>query len=329
MTIQRDKANYTTIPGAPLSFDDKDVVCKTEYCYRVVSNYASGAKSISLEKCGTAFTTAPPPAIDNISAVVTDPGVDLNWLVDSKVNKPVYTVFRSAAGSGYTQFATVDDKKFTDEQYTTAGVYCYRIDYADACGNLSAPGTPFCPVRLSGNLNDTNVVTVAWSSFKGWKNGVRNYLLERYNESGNLINSVNVGLDTTYVEEPDPKNQTIRYRIKAVSLTPGLTASLSNSVELAKKTNLFSPTAFTPNHDRLNDTFTISGQYIKNISLKIFDRWGALIYASESNEAWNGMRGGTDQPMPEGTYVWKAEITDTSGKNFSEEGTLLLIRRSN
>lgn len=330
MTIQRDKQNYSTIPGAPLSFDDKDVVCKTNYCYTIVSNYAGGAKSISLEKCGTAINTLTPPAIENVSAVVTDPGVDLNWLIDPKVNKPQYNLFRSIGGGGYLPFANTADLKFTDSEYTTAGVYCYRIDYEDACGNFSPSGTPFCPVRLSGTVDDINIVTVRWSKYNGWKDGVKNYILERYNESGALINSVNVGSDTSYVEDPpDAKNQTIRYHVRAVANKAGVTASLSNTVELAKKTNLFSPTAFTPNQDKLNDTFTVSGQFIKSVHLKIFDRWGVLVFSSEDTEPWNGKRGGTGEAMPEGTYVWKAEITDTSGKNFSENGTVLLIRRSN
>jgi len=330
VTIQRDKQNYTTIPGAPLSFDDKDIVCKTDYCYKIISNYPGGAKSTSLEKCGTSFTTTPLPQIDNISAVVTDPGVDLNWLVDPKINKPQYSLFRSIGGADYQPFATATDKKFTDADYTTSGTYCYRVDYIDACGNFSPSGIPTCPVRLTGSLEDHNIVTLSWSRFNGWKAGVKNYILDRYTIDGKLINSVNVGTDTSYVEDPaDPKNQSIRYRVRAVSVTAGLTASLSNIVEIAKKTNLFSPTAFTPNHDKLNDTFIVSGYYIARISLMIFDRWGALVYTSDKSEAWNGTRSESGQPMPEGSYVWKANITDLSGKNFSEEGTVLLIRKGN
>jgi gliding motility-associated-like protein len=331
VSILRDKQSYSTIPGAPLSFDDNDVVCNTSYCYQVITNYANNVKSISLEKCGTSFTTATPPQINNISAIVTDPGVDLEWLVDPKVNQPQFTLLRSAGGGAYSPFATTTDKKFTDGEYTTSGVYCYRIDYTDACGNVSPEGVPVCPVRLGGNLDDSNVTTINWSKFNGWVSGVKTYVVERHKADGTLINSVNVGTDTSYVEDPDPKIQIIYYRIRAVAISSGLTASFSNTIEIAKKTNLYFPTAFTPNHDKLNETFSVNGHYITKINLKIFDRWGVLVYASEGNssEAWNGNRGGSGIPMPEGTYVWKAEITDLSGKNFSREGTVLLIRKGN
>ena len=328
-TIQRDKQNYTTLPLAPLSFDDEDIVCKTEYCYRVVSNYPGGAKSTSLEKCGTSFSTTTLPQIDNVSAVVTDPGVDLNWVIDPKINKPQYTLFRSIGGADYQPFATAADKKFTDAEYTTAGAYCYRVDYTDACGNFSPGGIPTCPIRLTGSLGDHNIVSLSWTKFTGWKDGVRGYIVDRSTASGKL-GSITVGTDTSYVEDPpDAKNQAIKYTVRAISFKTGLTASVSNTVEIVKKTNLYSPTAFTPNRDKLNETFTISGQYIKKISLKIFDRWGVLIFLSEGGDTWNGNREGSGQAMPEGTYVWKAEVTDTSGKQFTREGTVFLIRTSN
>jgi len=261
---------------------------------------------------------------------VTDPSVELNWLVDPKVNKPEYSLFRSIGGSTYQPFAKADDKKFTDAEYTTTGLYCYRVDYIDACGNFSPAGIPTCPVRLAGTLLDNNIVTLSWSKFNGWKEGVSNYVIDRYTTTGTLINSVNVGVDTTYTEDPDPKIQTIRYRIRAISNTTGLTASLSNNLEIAKKTNLYSPTAFTPNGTgpKENEIFTVSGYYISKISLMIFDRWGALLYTSDKN-GWNGTRSETDQPLPEGSYIWKANVTDLSGKNFSKEGTVLLIRKGN
>ncbi|HEY5824034.1 MAG TPA: gliding motility-associated C-terminal domain-containing protein, partial [Cyclobacteriaceae bacterium] len=279
--------------------------------------------------CGTSFTTTPLPQIDNISAIVTDPGVDLNWLVDPKINKPDYSLFRSIGGSIYLPFAKAADKKFTDADYTTAGAYCYRVDYIDACGNFSPAGIPTCPIRLAGTLLDNNIVTLSWSKFNGWKDGVKNYVVDRYSTTGSLINSINMDLDTTYSEDPDPKIQSIRYRIRAISTTTGLTASLSNIVEIAKKTNIYTPTAFTPNQDKLNDTFTVSGYYISKISLMIFDRWGALVYTSDKSEAWNGTKSETGQLMPEGSYIWKANVTDLSGKNFSEEGTVFLIRKGN
>jgi gliding motility-associated-like protein len=331
VTIQRGGTNYTTIPGAPLTFSDLDVVCLTNYCYKVINNYAGGRKSISLEKCGVAFTTATPPLIDNISSVVGNPGgVELSWVVDPKINKPEFTIFRSRLGSGLQTWTTTSTPKVTDPDYTTDGEYCYRIDYKDGCGNVSPAGLPVCPIRLAGTLDNVNVTTLTWPEYNGWVNGVSNYTVEKYTKSGALITSVNVGTNTFYVDEPpDPKNQLIIYKVKATANTTGLTASVSNVLEIIKRTNLYSPTAFTPDNDKLNDTFSVGGQYIVKLSLKIFDRWGAMVFSSDKNEPWNGMRSETGAAMPTGSYVWRADVTDLAGQNFSEEGTVILIRKNN
>jgi gliding motility-associated-like protein len=331
VTIQRGGTNYTSIPGAPLTFSDADVICLTNYCYKVINNYAGGRKSISLEKCGVAFTTAIPPIIDNISSVVGDPnGVELSWVVDPKINKPEFTIFRSRLGSGLQTWTTTTTPKVTDPDYATDGEFCYSVDYHDACGNFSPPGLPACPMRLAGTLDNKNVTTLTWPKYNGWANGVSNYTVEKYNKDGALITSVNVGTDTSYVDDPpDPKNQLIRYKIKATASTTGLTASVSNLLEIIKRTNLYAPTAFTPDNDKLNDTFSIGGQYIVKLSLKIFDRWGVLVYSSDKNQPWGGSRIGEGQPMPTGSYVWRADVTDLAGQNFSEEGTVILIRKNN
>ena len=63
------------------------------------------------------------------------------------------------------------------------------------------------------------------------------------------------------------------------------------------------------------------------MELKIFDRWGAMIFFSDANKAWNGTQSG--RPMPEGTYVWIANLTDMAGRNFSREGTVVILKKGN
>ncbi|MEQ8423067.1 MAG: hypothetical protein RIA63_00055, partial [Cyclobacteriaceae bacterium] len=68
--IQRDNNPYTIIPGAPSSFNDVDIDCKTNYCYRIINSYAGGVRSSSLQYCGESFKIDSPPAIVNASAMV-------------------------------------------------------------------------------------------------------------------------------------------------------------------------------------------------------------------------------------------------------------------
>lgn len=332
VTVKRNQQNnYTTIPGAPLTFSDTDVTCKTNYCYTITSNYPGGSKSTSLEKCGEAFTTVAPPQLTNVSAVVGNPqGVEISWAAPAAINTPEYKVYRSTGGASYLPLITTKDLKIQDGSYTTEGVYCYRVDYTDACGNASPEGKPACPIRLSGTLGEKNIADLLWSAYDGWTNGVNRYVVEKYTTDGQLIAAADLSTAEAYKDDPaDPKNQVIRYIVKAYSNDTGVTLSSSNTIEIAKATNLFSPTAFTPNGDKLNDTFVVSGQYITKLELKVFDRWGVMVFSTDKNEPWNGTRSGSNVQLPTGTYIWKAEMTDFAGQTFSEEGTVMLIRKTN
>lgn len=77
----------------------------------------------------------------------------------------------------------------------------------------------------------------------------------------------------------------------------------------------------TPNQDGWNDYFTISnieGCGFK-VELKIFNRWGALIYQSNNYQNnWNGTSSknaiGTSNKVPTGTYFYIINITDSGLK---------------
>ena len=65
---------------------------------------------------------------------------------------------------------------------------------------------------------------------------------------------------------------------------------------------LWIPTAFTPNKDNINDNFLVQGEYITKYNIKIFDRWGSMVYESNDIKApWDGTLNG--RPLQFGVYV--------------------------
>lgn len=326
-TIERTSptAPQVTVITATNPFVDTDTECKTDYCFRVISNYGSGRTSTSLEKCVTAFSNTVPTSIDDVTAAVGPGGASLEWVQDPLfVPTPGYNVQRSSGTGGYSFYTTVAASPFTDNVYTTQGQYCYKINYVDKCGNPSAPGGDVCPVQLNGTMDQSNVISLTWTRYRGWKNGVKHYVLEKYNLQGALIQSV-TQTDTVFLDNaPDPDNQYVRYVVRAVPNDPARPDALSNEKEFIRSSNLYYPTAFTPNKDNLNDGFIVQGQYIVKIKLSVFDRWGVLLFSTEKNEPWDGSSNG--KIMPPSTYVWKADITDKAGQNYSREGTVALIR---
>ncbi len=327
--IVRNSASYVIIPGAPALFNDVDVICKTNYCYQVINIYAGGVRSFSLEKCGEAFTTVNPSAIDNTSTLVGANGVELIWEQDPLFSVEEYAVLRYQ-GNLFGVAGKTTTPLFSDTGYTTEGNFCYQINYGDLCGNASQPGDLICPMRLAATINNDNVITLRWNSLRGWRNGVSNYRIEKFDKSGGLMQVINVGTDTTWVDDqPDAINQVVQYQIIAQSIEAGLVNSVSNRVVVTKEVNLFYPTAFTPDGvgPVENETFTVLGQYIVKLDLKIFDRWGSMVFNTNKNEPWNGTNNG--RALIEGTYVWIARINDLAGRDFSREGTVVILKKKN
>lgn len=85
----------------------------------------------------------------------------------------------------------------------------------------------------------------------------------------------------------------------------------------------FIPNAFTPNGDGLNDVFRVVGLY-RNIKFKmvIYDRWGQLIFQSDSlDKAWDGTYKGS-RCEPE-TYAWLVEV-EFLGQDIITQGSIVL-----
>ncbi len=91
---------------------------------------------------------------------------------------------------------------------------------------------------------------------------------------------------------------------------------------------LFIPKAFSPNGDGNNDFFEIFGKHFTNFELKIFNRWGEIIYLSkDKTHFWNGLY--REEEMPIGTYPWTIEYEssfDAEAPRKKLKGAVTLIR---
>jgi len=321
-SISRNSTPYIITPST--SFSDIDVTCENNYCYQITSNYSNGSQSISLTQCVTAFSTRVPTLINNGSAVVSDGGVALTWLQDPNFIPTQYFVLRDENKGAFQNIALSTTMSYTDATYTTSGDYCYLINYVDQCKNNSATGSTICPIRLLGTVEKSNAIYLTWNNYKGWLNGVQSYTLQKFNQSGSLLTTFPLSLDTTFLDNAiDSVNQIVSYQVTATANAGGLIASVSNVALFTKEPNLYCPTAFTPNNDGRNDTFTIKGFFITRLEFNIFDRWGTLIYANDSSKPWDGKFNG--RVMPNDTYVWTAKGSDLAGQNFSRSGTVVLL----
>jgi gliding motility-associated-like protein len=320
-----DGTLLVTNPGAS-PYVDSGVSCGIDYCYQLTSNYPNGSRSVSLVKCGTGFSTDAPTAIQNTTALVGDNSLILEWQTDTQFTPGEFSIEKSTGGN-YSFLSTSIQTAFSDPSYRTEDASCYRISYKDVCDNQSPPGLSACPLRLTGSLQSDNSITLSWTPYQGWRNGVAGYTIEKYSQDGQLLQTFSVGNITAYVDQAtDVNHQTFGYVVKATAVEAGLGQAVSNRVFVLKNPNLFHPTAFTPNGDNLNDIFTVFGQYVVGFEMKIFNRWGELLFTTDNIESgWDGRFRGTE--MPEGTYTFIAHVTDRAGRTFKRSGSVMLLRK--
>ncbi|MBR9922092.1 MAG: hypothetical protein GYB31_14730 [Bacteroidetes bacterium] len=109
-------------------------------------------------------------------------------------------------------------------------------------------------------------------------------------------------------------------------------ATSSITLEYETCREYFLPNVFSPDYNGLNDYFFVQdGGDIREITyLKIFDRWGGLVYEQYNflpNDlmlGWDGTHRGKE--VNEGVYVWIMEGYFKDGEPFLEKGDVTLIR---
>lgn len=123
---------------------------------------------------------------------------------------------------------------------------------------------------------------------------------------------------STWVQPEESMVYTITY-------TDGEGCTASASVSIILNGTLFVPNTFTPNGDGVNDVFGAWGTELDTFHLMVFNRWGELIFESNSiDRFWDGTYKGVASQID--TYVWRVEATELSGRFHSEFGHVNLIR---
>lgn len=110
-----------------------------------------------------------------------------------------------------------------------------------------------------------------------------------------------------------------------VANTWGCADTTLRLVDVDPDFGVYVPNTFTPNNDRRNDVFMPVIRSAKNYDLKIFDRWGELLFHTyELQGGWDGTFRGED--CKQDSYAWKMELTSMNGQRKIITGQVNLIR---
>lgn len=92
---------------------------------------------------------------------------------------------------------------------------------------------------------------------------------------------------------------------------------------------VFVPNIFSPNGDLENDVLTVFGENLDDVKIKIYDRWGELLYESTSAEeavymGWDGTYEG--KKLTPQVFVYYLEGNYLDGETFFFQGNITLVK---
>ena len=207
--------------------------------------------------------------------------------------------------------------------YTTAGAYDVTLTVTSNLGcsytltqTVTVQGSPIADFTYtSGDIyvgeqvgfNDLSVGSVAWNWVFGDGFGT----------------SIDQNPTYTY-NSPGTYNV-----IQQVENAFGCTDTAMAVITILSDENQFYPpvvpTGFSPNNDGENDVLYVRGGPFKEVTLRVYNNWGELIFESHDiNEGWNGKHKGKDVPV--GDYVYSAIVIAEDGTEYKKKGSISIIR---
>lgn len=89
--------------------------------------------------------------------------------------------------------------------------------------------------------------------------------------------------------------------------------------------DVFIPNAFTPNGDNENDILYVRGKNVEKMLLKIYDRWGELVFETDKQSiGWDGTFKG--ELVDPAVFVYYLEVTCVDDQEYFKKGNVTVIR---
>lgn len=336
------------VNGSELSFIDTSIICYTTHVYRVKANELNGFKEFSFsDTCHVKpiyMNTVNPPTMRR-ATVINDDYVRLDWENHTKNRFPLvtYLIKGEQMGTplgnptnGYIwQLPALKDSLVLKHEQTDVDRWSYRYKVLgiDACGDSSEWTSIAQTMVLTTSLNRDYNPVLQWNKYQKWTDGVKEYLVERNMGTGFKIVAVLSANETSYVDVLSSLNciPMLEYRVTAnrnrqiPSDSVWMHGSTSNVSQPATETKIFVPNAFTPNSNRLNETFQPEGIFIESYTLKIFNIWGEALFSEHGcSPKWDGNYMG--KQAPQGVYAYLILAKGVNGKMYYLNGNVTLLR---
>jgi gliding motility-associated-like protein len=328
----------TSVPGNITSYSDTSVLCKQTYFYQIHVIETDSLRQISFSDTAGATPIYSPvlPTPQNIRAtVVNNKVVRLEWHQSPYNRAYSYQIYRSEDDNLpvlYKQLSS-NDTVLTDVNVDVQKhSYAYTTYLVDACGGLSNPSNLAKTILLNVHMVSNDILKhdpeLTWNAYSDWSSGVDHYIADFYNDEQQMFQVVAINdASTLHAKHKYINLVQADYCYKITAYQSGDTTifSESNTNCVSTEPRLFAPNVLTVNGDQLNDKFYVRGIFVETFELKIYNRWGELVFAtSDMNDGWDGTFEG--KPCKPDVFVFTAEGIGTKGQRTAISGNLTLLR---
>lgn len=275
------------------------------------------------------------------STVTASQDVLVEWLPDSLASIASFEVMHGISATSLQQLQSITapipipplmQANNTIADPTSQSIY-HQVIATDSCNLEEASGLSRT-IHLSGAAQPDFTNQLTWNQYENAHTIVDRYRVY-YDLGGSwtLLATLNPG-ELTYIHDISSlytENGIFCYRIDAdatFSAPSGVTIttlSSSNINYINQHPVIYAPTAIAPLG--INTTFkpVISFFDHNTYSLKVFNRWGELIFKSNDYDTgWDGKINGSI--VPAGVYVYLIEIMSVAGEPITSKGTVAVLR---
>lgn len=269
-----------------------------------------------------------------LKTISNDRKIELQWnYFVPWINYKHYVYRKDPSGSTYNLIATTTTNYYKDTMLVNRQIYCYKVqtegaytdpmiikpllNYSQEKCDSPLDKTPPCASTLSIKSDCNNSrVELHWNKPRQQCNDdvIKYYLYYKPTEEDNytIIDSIFNLNDTMFTFD---NTQSIAGCFAIVFIDSSGNQSTINTLNSACTDNCPEfelPNVVTFNGDGVNDFFmAIKVKYIESIDLKIYNRWGQLLYeTTDPYFKWDGSVKQTGQRCSDGTYFYICTVNE-------------------
>lgn len=270
---------------------------------------------IVTDQCGT-------QSIDNVLYTITSPPLLLTMSDPELIcpGDPVnISVVATGGWGGYYYSWNPTGSTQASLTVNPFNTVTYTVTVSDDCQTFTVPGSvtitvqkPVADFIISSNL----VVEDVPVTFQNLTVNGASY----YWDLGNGTTSTLVHPNATY---PEPGLYDILLIATDIN---GCIDSTKRGIYIKEETYLYVPNAFTPDGDRFNNLFKAEAIGMIDFNIKIFNRWGQIIFESDDSRfEWDGTYLNNSK-VPDGVYTWMIVYSTPYEINTREVGHVNVLR---